>query len=361
MDVLNKLNKLFLSVWKQGILGVDFFQIIVGLGIFVLFLIFRGLISKLVIKKLELISERTTNKLDDTFVKSMEGPARFLPIVLGVFFASYYMSFDNETRGFIDNVNRTLITILIFWIIHQIIEPISYILSGLDKVLTKELIGWIIKSLKILIFILGAAAVLELWGIKIGPIIAGLGLFGVAVALGAQDLFKNLISGILVLVEKRFRIGDWIKVEGVIEGVVENIGFRSTVIRKFDKSLAIIPNFQFAENAVINNTRKTNWAISWIITLQYDTTIDQLKTIRDEIEDHINKGDDYDQSVGVAVRIDKFSDSSIDMYVRCFTKTNSWTNYLQVKENLALEIKKIVEVKGAAFAFPSQSIYVEKK
>ena len=110
------------------------------------------------------------------------------------------MSFDNETRGFIDNVNRTLITILIFWIIHQIIEPISYILSGLDKVLTKELIGWIIKSLKILIFILGAAAVLELWGIKIGPIIAGLGLFGVAVALGAQDLFKNLISGILVLV-----------------------------------------------------------------------------------------------------------------------------------------------------------------
>ncbi len=361
MDVLNKLNELFLSVWKQGILGVDFFQIIVGLGIFVLFLIFRGLISKLVIKKLELISKRTTNKLDDTFVKSMEGPARFLPIVLGVFFASYYMSFDNETRGFIDNVNRTLITILIFWIIHQIIEPVSYILSGLDKVLTKELIGWIIKSLKILIFILGAAAVLELWGIKIGPIIAGLGLFGVAVALGAQDLFKNLISGILVLVEKRFRIGDWIKVEGVIEGVVENIGFRSTVIRKFDKSLAIIPNFQFAENAVINNTRKTNWAISWIITLQYDTTIDQLKTIRDEIEDHINKSDDYDQSVGVAVRIDKFSDSSIDMYVRCFTKTNSWTNYLQVKENLALEIKIIVESKGAAFAFPSQSIYVEKK
>ena len=271
------------------------------------------------------------------------------------------MTFSTEGREVVDTINRTLITILIFWVIHQIIEPISYILSGLDKLLTRELIGWIIKSLKILIFILGLAAVLELWGIKIGPIIAGLGLFGVAVALGAQDLFKNLISGILVLVEKRFRIGDWIKVEGVIEGVVENIGFRSTVIRKFDKSLAIIPNFQFAENAVINNTRKTNWAISWIITLQYDTTIDQLKTIRDEIEDHINKGDDYDQSVGVAVRIDKFSDSSIDMYVRCFTKTNSWTNYLQVKENLALEIKKIVEGKGAAFAFPSQSIYVEKK
>jgi MscS family membrane protein len=291
----------------------------------------------------------------------MMGPARFLPIVLGVFFASYYMSFSDDMRDFVDNLNRTLITILIFWIIHQIIEPISYILSGLDKILTRELIGWIIKSLKILIFILGAAAVLELWGIKIGPIIAGLGLFGVAVALGAQDLFKNLISGILVLVEKRFRMGDWIRVDGIIEGVVEKIGFRSTVIRKFDKSLAIIPNFQFAENAVINVSQTTNWLISWIITLQYDTTVDQLKTIRNQIEEHINKSEDFDQSIGIAVRVDKFADSSIDMYVRCFSKTNSWNEWLKVKENLALSIKQIVETNKASFAFPSQSIYVEKK
>jgi len=361
MEVLNNFNSLFLSVWKKGILGIDFFQILVGLGIFLLFLVFRGLISRLIIKKLEIISKRTTNKLDETFVKSMLGPARFLPIVLGVFFASYYMSFTDETREFVDNINRTLITILIFWIIHQIIEPISYILSGLDKILTRELIGWILKSLKILIFILGAAAVLELWGIKIGPIIAGLGLFGVAVALGAQDLFKNLISGILVLVEKRFRMGDWIRVDGIIEGVVERIGFRSTVIRKFDKSLAIIPNFQFAENAVINVSKTTNWLISWIITLQYDTTVDQLKTIRNQIEDHINNSEDFDQSIGVAVRVDKFADSSIDMYVRCFSKTDSWNEWLKVKENLALSIKQIVEDNKASFAFPSQSIYVEKK
>ena len=361
MDVFNNFKDLFLSVWQKGILGVDFFQIIIGIGIFFLFLIFRGLISKLIIKKLELISKRTTNKLDDTFVKAMEGPARFLPIVLGVFFASYYMSFSEESRSFVDNINRTLITILIFWIIHQIIEPISYILSGLDKILTRELVGWIIKSLKILIFILGAAAVLELWGIKIGPIIAGLGLFGVAVALGAQDLFKNLISGILVLVEKRFKMGDWILVEGIIEGIVEKIGFRSTVIRKFDKSLAIIPNFQFAENAVINISQTTNWLISWMITLQYDTTVDQLKTIRNQIEGHINNNEDFDTSLGIAVRVDKFSDSSIDMYVRCFSKTDDWEEWLAVKEKLALEIKQIVEKNGASFAFPSQSIYVEKK
>jgi MscS family membrane protein len=357
MEIINNFSDIFLSVWKKGILGVDIFQILIGIGIFFIFLIFRGLISKLIIKKLEIISKRTTNKLDDTFVKALEGPARFLPIVLGFFIASYYMTFSNDGREVVDTINRTLITILIFWVIHQIIEPISYILSGLDKLLTRELIGWIIKSLKILIFILGLAAVLELWGIKIGPIIAGLGLFGVAVALGAQDLFKNLISGILVLVEKRFKIGDWI----AVEGIVEKIGFRSTTIRKFDKSLAIIPNFQFAENAVVNVSETSNWLISWIITLQYDTTVDQLKTIRNEIEAYINKSEDFDVNVGVAVRIDKFSDSSIDMYVRCFTKTNSWNEMLSVKERLAIEIKQIVENNKAAFAFPSQSIYIEKK
>ena len=230
-----------------------------------------------------------------------------------------------------------------------------------EELLTSDLVDWGIKLLKFFIFFIGAAAVLETWGIKVGPILAGLGLLSVAIALGAQDLFKNLISGILVLVEKRFKMGDWILVEGIIEGIVEKIGFRSTVIRKFDKSLAIIPNFQFAENAVINVSQITNWRISWIITLQYDTTVDQLKTIRDQIEDHINKSEDYDINVGVAVRIDKFSDSSIDLYIRCFTKTDSWNEMLKVKERLAIKIKQIVEGNKASFAFPSQSIYVEKK
>jgi len=361
MDIFKNFSNLFLEVWEKGILGVDIFQILIGLGIFLIFLLFRGLISKVIINRLKKIAKRTTNKLDDTFVEAMEGPARFFPIVIGFFIASYYLEFSPESRSFIDNVNKSLITILIFWLIHQFIQPVTYLLGGLEKLLTKELIGWIVKALKILIFILGAAAVLELWGIKIGPIIAGLGLFGVAVALGAQDLFKNLISGILVLVEKRFKVGDWIIVEEIIEGIVERIGFRSTVVRKFDKSIAIIPNFQFAENAVINISETTNWIISWVITLQYNTTVEQLKKIREEIEKYVTTHKDYKTSLGHAVRVDKFSDSSIDMYIRCFTVTDDWDEWLAVKERLAIEIKQIVEKNNASFAFPSQSIYVEKK
>tara|TARA_Y100001970_G_scaffold134186_1_gene165260 strand:- start:17256 stop:18341 length:1086 start_codon:yes stop_codon:yes gene_type:complete len=361
MNVIENFITLFVEVWKKGILGVDIFQILIGLGIFLIFLLLRGFISKIIINRLKKIAKKTTNKLDDTFVKAMEGPARFFPIVIGFFIASYYLEFSPQSQSFVDNVNKSLITILIFWLIHQFVQPVTYLLGGLEKLLTKELIGWIVKAFKILIVILGAAAVLELWGIKIGPIIAGLGLFGVAVALGAQDLFKNLISGILVLVEKRFKVGDWIIVENIIEGIVERIGFRSTVVRKFDKSIAIIPNFQFAENAVINISETTNWIISWVITLQYNTTIDQLKKVRDEIEKYVTTHKDFKTSLGHAVRVDKFSDSSIDMYIRCFTVTDDWDEWLAVKERLAIEIKQIVEKNNASFAFPSQSIYVEKK
>jgi len=361
MEIFENFSALFLDVWKKGILGIDIFQILIGLGIFLIFLLFRGFISKVIIRRLENIAKRTTNKLDDTFVEAMKGPARFLPIVIGFFIASYYLEFSPQAQAFINNVNKTLITILIFWLLHQIIQPVAYLLGGLEKILTRELINWIFKALKILIIILGAAGVLELWGIKIGPIIAGLGLVGVAVALGAQDLFKNLISGILVLVEKRFKVGDWILVENIIEGIVASIGFRSTAIRKFDKSLAIIPNFYFAENAVINVSATTNWIISWVITLQYNTTVEQLRKIRDEIEKYITTHKDYKTSLGHAVRVDKFSDSSIDMYIRCFTVTDDWDEWLKVKERLAIEIKQIVEKNNASFAFPSQSIYVEKK
>ena len=98
-----------------------------------------------------------------------------------------------------------------------------------------------------------------------------------------------------------------------------------------------------------------------MITLQYDTTVEQLKKIRDQIENYIKSHDDFNIKIGYAVRVDKFSDSSIDMYVRCFTNSDSWENWLEVKERLAIEIKNIVEKNNASFAFPSQSIYVEKK
>ncbi len=359
MNVLENFKDLFIDVWKEGVSGVNISEILIALTIFIFFLFLRGIFSKFVIKRLEKYVSKTTNKFDNSLVFSMEGPAKFFPIVLGFFVSTSYLSVEH---GAIELINRSLITILIFWTFHQIISPFSVVIKSVGGLLSKDLINWIIKAIKILILILGAAAVLELWGIKIGPIIAGLGLFGVAVALGAQDLFKNLISGILVLVERRFQVGDWIFVEGVIEGTVESIGFRSTVVRRFDKSLATIPNFQFAENAVINNSQTTNRRINWVIGLEYRTSSDQLTKIKKEIENYIENSELFSKTgdTFLSVKIEQFAASSIDIRLICFTKTKHYLEWMKVKDTLAIEIKTIVEKNKASFAFPSTSIYVEK-
>ena len=360
MNVLENFKNLFADVWNKGISGINISEIIIALTIFIFFLFLRGVFSKFVVKRLEKYVSKTTNKFDNSLVFSMEGPAKFFPIVLGFFVSTSYLSGEHAA---IELINRSLITILIFWTFHQIIGPLSVVIKSVGGLLSRDLINWIIKAIKVLILILGAAAVLELWGIKIGPIIAGLGLFGVAVALGAQDLFKNLISGILVLVERRFQVGDWISVEGVIEGTVESIGFRSTVVRRFDKSLATIPNFQFAENAVINNSQTTNRRINWLIGLEYKTTSDQLKNIKNQIENFIKSSKHFSRSgdTFLSVKIDQFAASSIDIRLICFTETTNYLEWMSVKDILAIEIKAIVEKNNASFAFPSTSIYVEKQ
>tara|TARA_B100000965_G_scaffold312971_1_gene272848 strand:- start:188 stop:1270 length:1083 start_codon:yes stop_codon:yes gene_type:complete len=360
MEILENFKNLFIDVWKEGVSGVNISEILIALSIFIFFLFLRGIFSKFVVKRLEKYVSKTTNNFDNSLVNSMEGPAKFFPIVLGFFVSTSYLSVEH---GAIELINRSLITVLIFWTFHQIIGPLSVVIKSVGGLLSKDLVNWIIKAIKVLILILGAAAVLELWGIKIGPIIAGLGLFGVAVALGAQDLFKNLISGILVLVERRFQVGDWIFVEGVIEGTVESIGFRSTVVRRFDKSLATIPNFQFAENAVINNSLTTNRRINWVIGLEYRTTSDQLKKIKDEIEQYIKESELFSKTgdTFLNVKIEQFAASSIDIRLICFTKTKHYLEWMKVKDILAITIKSIVEKQNASFAFPSTSIYVEKK
>ena len=362
MDVFNKFFALLTDVWKEGVSGASFTDIVIALFVFFIFLLLRSFVSRFIVKKIEVYVSKSTNNFDNSLTVSLEGPIKFFPVVFGFFLASTFLNLEGKSEIFVDNLNRSLVTILIFWFIHQLIYPASLLIKSIEEILSKDLLNWILRALKVLIVILGFAATLEIWGIKIGPIIAGLGLFGVAVALGAQDLFKNLISGILVLVEKRFKVGDWISVEGIIEGTVENIGFRSTVIRKFDKSLATIPNFQFAEKAVINQSEISNRRIDWMIGLEYKTTSDQLEKVRNDIIDYIKSNEEFivSENTPCAVNLNQFSASSIDILVRCYTKTNDYYEWLKIKDKFVIKVKQIVENAGASFAFPSQSIYVEK-
>ncbi len=361
IQTLKNFWELTLDVWQTGFMGIDIGRLVVAVGIFAIFLIFRRLFTHYILSFLKRMALKTGGDFDDKAIEALENPIRFIPVVVGLFFVLEYLEFPETFARIGDNLVRSLIAFAVFWAMLKLVDPFSQFLKRLEKVFTLAMVEWLVKAIKAAFIFIGAGTILQIWGIEVGPILAGLGLFGVAVALGAQDLFKNLIAGILIIAEKRFNTGDWILVHGTVEGTVETIGFRSTVVRRFDKAPVFVPNTKLSDSAVTNFSSMTHRRIYWTIGVEYRTTVEQLRTIRDGIENYIMENDAFADPPQVVrfVRIDRFSDSSIDIMLYCFTKTTNWGEWLEIKEQLAYAIKEIVEGTGSAFAFPSQSLYIE--
>lgn len=360
-DKLEKFSNIVQQVWNHGFMGVDVGTFIESIAIILVFLAIRQLFANIVIAFFKRWVEKSKTELDDEVLSALEDPIKFLPVVLGIFLAGEHLPLTGNLDLFIGHVVLSLITFNIFWGLVRVVDPLSFLLNKLEKLFSPAMVQWIKKGIKMAFILLGGAAILETWGIRVGPLVAGLGLFGVAVALGAQDMFKNLIGGFLVIAEKRFHPGDWIKVEGIVEGTVEDIGFRSTMIRRFDKAPVYVPNSKLADNAVTNFSAMTHRRIYWMIGVEYRTTVDQLKEIRDGLDSYIKSSHEFAAAdeVSTFVRIDSFNDSSIDIMLYCFTRTTNWGEWLEVKEKLAYKVKDIVEAAGTGFAFPSQSVYLE--
>jgi len=362
MEILTKLKSYFIGTFVQGSLGLSLIEVIAILFFFILAIIIRGIFAKIIVSKIKKFIQKTGNMVDDQLFEALSSPLKTLPIILVFISLGLFINTDSQLFIFLEKFNQTLVTIFVFWLLHQSLVPLSQAFRKLDELLSKALVLWLTQSLKYLIIFLGIVAVLETWGIKIGPVIAGLGLFGVAVALGAQDLFKNLISGIMIILEKRFELNDIIEVPGHAIGTVEQIGFRSTLIRQFDSTPISIPNYVFSDTSIVNFSDRKYRQIKWILGLTYETSINQLKKICQEIENYISNSNKFivNDSYKLFVKVEKFNDSSIDILVYTFTNTNEWDKYLSTKEDLALIIKEIVEKNQSSFAFPSQSIYIEK-
>ena len=362
MEILIKFKNYIISTFDQGSLGLSLIEIFAIILFFIIAVVIRGLFAKIIVTKVKKVIQKTGNKVDDQLFDALSSPLKTLPIILVFIVMGLFVNKDTQLFSYLEKINQTLVTIFVFWLLHQSLIPLSQTFRKLDELFSKALVLWLIRSLKYLIIFLGAVAVLETWGIKIGPVIAGLGLFGVAVALGAQDLFKNLISGIMIILEKRFEINDVIEVPGHATGTVEQIGFRSTLIRQFDSTPISIPNYVFSDTSIVNFSDRKYRQIKWTIGLTYETSIEQLKKICLEINDYIHNNNNFivNESYKLFVRVEKFNDSSIDVLIYTFTNTNDWDKYLMIKEELAYTIKRIVENNQSSFAFPSQSIYMEK-
>ena len=361
MQSLEGFWDLVVDVWTTGVFSVNLGRVLLALLIVLVSLQIRQLFSRIVGRWLRSLAKRSQTELDEEVVEALEPPIGLIPLVFGLFVAAEFMQLEGIFETIATNLIKSLIIVAIFWAFYRLVDPLSYVLRRLERLFNRELINWLLQAIKIGFIAIGGAAILQTWGIQVAPLLAGLGIFGVAVALGAQDFFKNLIAGLSILSERRFVVGEWIFADGVVEGTVEKINFRSTLVRRFDRSPVYVPNTLLADNAVTNFSRMTHRRIRWMVGVEYRTTVPQLKKIRDEIEAFIHNDPDFapPTEVSTFVRIDSFNDSSIDIMVYCFTKSTVWGEWLATKERLAYKIKDIVEGAGSGFAFPSQSLYVE--
>jgi len=348
------------QVWDRGFLGIDLGSIITSLVVILIAFLFRGFVISVILNALGKLADKTESKIDDEILNALRKPIGFIPVTVALYICTLILPISGLVGDIATNIVKAFVIFTIFSALSNSIKPIFVALST-SSWLTASMQMWLERASRFIVWVIGIAIILDIFGIQIGPLVAGLGLFSVAVALGAQDFFKNLIAGILIIGEHRFQPGDRIEVSGQLHGIVETIGFRSTVVRTFDTAPMTIPNKDLSDVKVINHGDMENRRLNWKINLIYSTTVEQLEAIRTEIKNYIINSDDFvsDPDLDPVVRVVELGSSSIDILVVAYSDPVGFAAYNEVKENLIFNIMRIVKENNSEFAYPSTSLYVE--
>jgi len=348
------------QVWNRGFLGIDLGSIISSLAVILIAFLFRGFVISVILNALGRLADKTESKIDDEILSALRKPIGLIPVTVAFYLCTLILPIEGLVGDIATNIVKAFVIFTIFSALSNAVKPIFVALST-SAWLTASMQMWLERASRFLVWVIGIAIILDIFGIQIGPLVAGLGLFSVAVALGAQDFFKNLIAGILIIGEHRFQPGDRIEVSGQLHGIVETIGFRSTVIRTFDTAPMTIPNKDLSDVKVVNHGDMINRRLNWKINLIYSTSVEQLESIRTEIKEYIINSDDFvsDPDLDPVVRVIELGASSIDILIVAYSDPVGFAAYNEVKENLIFNIMKIVKANNSEFAYPSTSLYVE--
>jgi len=212
------------------------------------------------------------------------------------------------------------------------------------------------RVVRITIIVTVMLIALDTMGVNVSGLLAAGGIGGLAVGLAAKDMLANFFGGITVYVDRPFSVGDWIVLkEKGIEGVVENIGWRQTTIRKFDKRPVYVPNAIFTTASVENPSRMSRRRINETIGLRYDD-LNRMEAITDEVREMLNAHPEIDQKQTLMVQFNAFNASSVDFFIYCMTHTVNWEHYHKVKQDVLLKIQEIVNNNDAPIAFPTRTL-----
>ncbi len=313
--------------------------------------------------RLEKRAERTVNAWDDALVKALNPPGAVLIWLFGLTIAAGRAgkATGAEIFSLAGTVREIGLILVITWfalrfartVEHNLRDP-RYMAKPMDATTVRAL-GKLVRAS---IVITSAMVVMQFLGYSISGVLAFGGIGGLAVGFAAKDLLANFFGGLMVYLDRPFKVGDWVRSpDKEIEGTVEDIGWRLTRIRTFDKRPLYIPNAVFNQISVENPSRMLNRRIFETIGIRYQDA-PLMAAIVADVKAMLQEHPEIDTNLTLIVNFNSFAPSSLDFFIYTFTKTTDWIRYHEIKQDVLLKTLNIVEQHGASCAFPTSTLHV---
>mgnify|MGYP005989649351 CR=1 FL=1 len=363
-------------------------KVVILISIFILFFIINNkilpflatLFNKRLSKKIKTLNISILDVLPSSFSFTLSLIIYAFALQVSLFLLIDTASRVNQLLPWFNTIYLSLFSYMLYRILT------NYINLSSDKIfndypnMRKEMVDFLLRILKILIFIFLLLFLLVQLGFDIKAIIASLGIGGIAIALAAKDTLTNFFGSLNIVTDNSFSQGDWIEA-GSIEGTVVDIRMRTTRIRTFENAMITVPNAQLANMSILNwSKRVIGRRIKMSLGITYDSKMSDIEKlvedIREMLQNHLliattksnidkkpyllKKEDLIGVKNNILVYIDEYSNSSINILVYCFSRSPNWEEWLDAKQDVIVEISKLVEKNNCTFAFPTQTIHLEQ-
>ena len=318
------------------------------------------------ISKVEKKAKSTTNLWDDALLESIKKPLKWLIWLAGISWAAVIAGehSSSEILTAVGKIQHLGSIFIVSWFLTGFIRRAENNLISPEKMtkpMDKTTAVAIGKLLRISVIVTSVLVAVQSLGYSVSGVLAFGGIGGIAVGFAAKDLLANFFGGLMIYLDRPFSVGDWVRSpDKNIEGTVEEIGWRLTRIRTFDKRPLYVPNSTFTQISVENPSRMLNRRIYETVGVRYDDA-DKIGEIVSDVKQMLAEHAEIDGTQTLIVNLNSFAPSSLDFFVYCFTKTTNWVKFHEIKQDVMLQIIRIIESKGAECAFPTSTIHVPQE
>ena len=294
------------------------------------------------------------------FAEAAFPPLGLYLAVIVLFFGTQQLQVAIVARQVLARYAGIVAWVAFVWFLWRLIDMLSDLWSArmarADRRRALSALAFVRRSAKSLLVVVAFAAVLDTIGIDVTTGIAALGLGGLAIALGAQKTIENLVGSLAVIIDQPVRVGDFCKV-GDVTGTVEDIGMRSTQVRTNARTVVTIPNGDFSSKQIENYSRRDRFLFDPTIGLTYDTSAEKMRSVLLAVRKLLNEDDNV--VAGARVRFASFNQSSLDIEIFAYLRTQDYSDFMALREEILLRIMDTIAAEDASMAFPTQTIVMK--